>query len=149
MESGGLGRLLAGNGDVGMGYAAIALAIMGLVTGIMFRTRVLLSLVALLLLVSAAVAVGRGFSFLNTALTIMIAQTILQTSYFLGLVAAGSFHRLVGRHSSAQAPPPSGREQALAGETPVMAFDTPNKTPHLPRLFAQGIAQDQSPCRQR
>ena len=139
----------AGNGDVGMGYAAIALAIMGLVTGIMFPIRVLLSLVALLLPVSVGVAASRGFGFLSTALTIMIAQTILQTSYFLGLVAADSFHRLVARHASAQAPPPSGREQALAGEKQVMAFDTPNKTPHLPRLFARDIAQGQSPCRQR
>ena len=131
-----------------MGYAAIALAIMGLVTGIMFRTRVLLAIVALLLPVSVGVAASRGFSFLGTALIIMIAQTILQTSYFLGLLAADSFHRLVGRRSSARTPP-SGLEQALVGEKQVMAFDTPNKTPHLPRLFARGIAQDRSPCRQR
>jgi hypothetical protein len=132
-----------------MGYVAIALAIMGLATGIMFRTRVLLSLVALLLPISVGFAASRGFGFLNTALTIMIAQTILQTSYFLGLVAADSFHRLVARYSSAQAPPPSGLEQALAGEKQIMAFDTPNKTPHLPRLFARDIAQGRSPYRQR
>ena len=131
-----------------MGYMAIVLAIVGLVTGIMFRTRILLAIVALLLLVSVSVAVSNGFSFLNTALTLLIAQTILQVSYFLGLVAAASFHRLIPRHASVEAPQPMGLERALAGEEPAMAFDTPNKTPHLPRLFARGIAQDQSPCRQ-
>jgi hypothetical protein len=126
-----------------MVYMAIVLAIVGLVTGIMFRTRVLLAIVALLLLVSVGVAVSSGFSFLNTALTILIAQTILQASYFLGLVVAASFHRLVSRHASVDAPQPVGLERVLAGEEPAMAFDTLNKTPHLPHLFARGIAQDQ------
>jgi hypothetical protein len=132
-----------------MGYAAIALAIMGLVTGIMFRTKLLLLIVALLVPVSVGVAADHGFGLLGVALTIMIAQTIFQASYFLGLVVADSFHRLVGRHSSVKTPPSPALEQALAREKQVMAFDTQSKTPHLPRLFARGIAQDRSPCRQR
>jgi hypothetical protein len=74
-----------------MEYAAIVLAVVGLVTGIMFRLRVLLALVALLFLASVAVGVGSGFGFLKTLLTVLAAQTILQTSYFLGLVVAAIF----------------------------------------------------------
>ena len=74
-----------------MEYAAIALAVSGLITGIMFRLRVLLTFVALLFLGSIAVAVDSGFGFLKTLLTILAAQTILQTSYFVGLVVAAIF----------------------------------------------------------
>jgi hypothetical protein len=95
-----------------MGYAAIALAIIGLVTGMMFRVRVLLTIVALLLLVSVAFAVSAGFSFLNTALTVMVAQTIFQTSYFLGLVVAAFSHRLAAGNKSAEVTAPSDRAQA-------------------------------------
>jgi hypothetical protein len=127
-----------------MGYAAIALAIIGLLTGMMFRIRVLLSLVALLLLVSVAVGIGRGFGFLTTTLTVLAAQTIFQTSYFLGLVAVAIFHRLLARVATE----PTERDQASAVEQSLMAFGTPNRTPRSQRLFARGIAQDQSPCRQ-
>ena len=132
-----------------MGYAAIALAILGLLTGIAFRLRVLLTLVALLLVVSIGFAVSHGFSFLNTALTILIAQTIFQTSYFVGLVVSAVFHRLVVRHASAGAAPPSGSIEPVTGEEHVMAFDTLNRTPHLPRLFARGIAPGRSPYQQQ
>jgi hypothetical protein len=74
-----------------MGYAAIALALLGFAVGVMFRLKVLLLIVALLLLVSIVFSVGRGFTFLDTALTIMVAQTIIQGSYFLGLVARAAF----------------------------------------------------------
>jgi hypothetical protein len=132
-----------------MGYAAIALAIFGLLTGIAFRLRVLLTLVALLLVVSIAFAVSHGFSFLNTALTILVAQTIFQTSYFLGLVISAVFHRLVARSASARATPPSGSTEPATAEDHVMAFDTLNRTPHLPRLFARGIAPGRSPYQQQ
>jgi hypothetical protein len=132
-----------------MGYAAIALAVLGLLTGIAFRLRVLLTLVALLLVVSIAFAVSQGFSFLNTALTILIAQTIFQTSYFLGLVVTAVFHRLVAQDASAGATPPSGSTKAATGEDHVMAFDTLNRTPHSPRLFARGIAPGRSPYQQQ
>jgi hypothetical protein len=50
-----------------------------------------LSVLALLLLVSIMFSLARGFSFLDTALTIMVVQTILQGSYFLGLVVRAFF----------------------------------------------------------
>ncbi len=72
-------------------YAAIALAIVGFVVGILFRFKVLLPILLLLLLVSIIFSLGRGFGFLDTVLTVFVAQTIMQTSYFLGLVARAVF----------------------------------------------------------
>ncbi len=69
-----------------MVYAAIALAIVGAAVGLAFRLKVLLPVLALLLVVSVLFSLNRGFDFLDTALTIMVVQTILQASYFLGLV---------------------------------------------------------------
>lgn len=74
-----------------MGYAAIVLAILGFAVGVAFRLKILLSIIALLLVVSIAFSLGHGFTFLDTALTIMGAQTILQGSYFLGLVIRAVF----------------------------------------------------------
>jgi hypothetical protein len=69
-----------------MGNAAVALAILGFAIGVLFRLRILLSVLALLLVVSIVFSLARDFSFLDTALTIMVVQTIVQGSYFLGLV---------------------------------------------------------------
>jgi hypothetical protein len=74
-----------------MQHAAIALAIMGFVVGVMFRFRVLLPILLVLLLVSIAFALGSGFSFLGAISAIMLAQAIVQASYFLGLVARALF----------------------------------------------------------
>jgi hypothetical protein len=80
-----------------MEYAAIVLGILGVTVGVVFRLKVLLPIVALLLVVSVIFSLARGFTFLETALTIMVAQTILQGSYFLGLVIRAIFtaaHRI-------------------------------------------------------
>jgi hypothetical protein len=69
-----------------MGDAAIALAILGFAVGMVFRLKVLLSILGLLLVVSIVLSIARGFTFLDTALTIMAVQGIVQASYFLGLV---------------------------------------------------------------
>jgi hypothetical protein len=74
-----------------MGYAAIVLAIVGAAVGMMFRLKILLSAVALLLVVSVVFSLSRGFGFLHTALTVVAAQTILQGSYFVGLVIRTAF----------------------------------------------------------
>ncbi|MGA2288046.1 hypothetical protein [Bradyrhizobium sp.] len=73
-------------GDDKMEAAAIALAILGVAVGAMFRLKVLLAIVALLLVASLVFSLSRGFTFQGTALTILAAQCILQGSYFLGLV---------------------------------------------------------------
>ena len=72
--------------DIGMVDAAIALAILGVAVGVAFRLKILLSILALLLVVSVAFSIARGFTFLDTALTIMAVQSIVQGCYFLGLV---------------------------------------------------------------
>jgi hypothetical protein len=69
-----------------MGSAAIALVILGFAVGAVFRLKILLSILALVLVITIVFSLTRGFTFLDTALTIMAAQTIVQTSYFLGLV---------------------------------------------------------------
>jgi hypothetical protein len=69
-----------------MGDAAIALAILGFAVGMVFRLKVLLSILGLLLVVSIVLSIAGGFTFLDTALTIMAVQGIVQASYFLGLV---------------------------------------------------------------
>ena len=78
-------------------YAAIALAILGVAVGIAFRYRVLLPIVGVLFVASVVFSLARGFDFLDTALTVLLAQTILQGSYFLGLVIRAVFtaaHRM-------------------------------------------------------
>jgi hypothetical protein len=67
--------------------AAIALAILGLAVGVAFRLKVLLPILALLLTASVLFSLVRGSTFLDTALTIMAVQSIVQGGYFLGLVA--------------------------------------------------------------
>jgi hypothetical protein len=69
-----------------MGSAAVALAILGFAVGAVFRLRILLSVLALILVASVFFSLSRGFSFLDTALTIIAVQCIVQGSYFLGLV---------------------------------------------------------------
>jgi hypothetical protein len=74
-----------------MGCAAIALTMLGFAIGLLFRLKILLPFIAFLLVVSVIFAVTREFTFLETALTIMAAQTILQASYFMGLLTRAFF----------------------------------------------------------
>jgi hypothetical protein len=69
-----------------MGDAAIALAILGFGIGVVFRLKTLLAILAVLLVGTIMFSVARGFTFLDTALTIMTVQSIVQGCYFLGLV---------------------------------------------------------------
>ncbi len=55
-----------------MVYAAIALALVGAAVGLVFRLKILLPVLGLLLIVSVVFSLDRGFSFLDTALTIMV-----------------------------------------------------------------------------
>ena len=74
-----------------MGYAAIALAAAGFVVGFMFRLQVLLAVVATLFLLSVVLSVGSEFSFLDGLLMVMGTQTLIQGSYFLGLLTRAAF----------------------------------------------------------
>jgi hypothetical protein len=69
-----------------MGYAAVALAVLGFATGLAFRLQFLLPILAALLVISTVVATAQGFGILHSALTVILAQTIMQSGYFLGIV---------------------------------------------------------------
>jgi hypothetical protein len=69
-----------------MGSAAISLVILGFAVGAVFRLKILLSILALVLIFTIVFSFGHGFTFLETALIILEAQSIVQASYFLGLV---------------------------------------------------------------
>jgi hypothetical protein len=69
-----------------MGDFAIALAILGVAVGVVFRLKILLAILGLLLVASIVFSLTRGFSFLETALTVMAVQCIVQASYFVGLL---------------------------------------------------------------
>jgi hypothetical protein len=71
--------------------AAVAIAILGFAVGMMFRLKVLVVIVVLLLAVSILSSIARGFTFVETTLMIVTTQSIVQASYFLGLVARAVF----------------------------------------------------------
>jgi hypothetical protein len=70
-----------------MEYTTVLLALLGFAVGIMFRLQVLLLVAVLLVPVTIVFARFNGFGFLGVGSTIMVAQTIVQASYFWGLVA--------------------------------------------------------------
>jgi hypothetical protein len=70
-----------------MEYGAIVLAMLGFAIGTLFRLQVLLVVIALLLLFSVALSFGSGLSFLDSLMMILAVQTVVQGSYFLGLLA--------------------------------------------------------------
>jgi hypothetical protein len=74
-----------------MEYAAVGLAFMGFIVGLMFRLIVLLQIVGLLLLLSIVAAIGYGLQFAETCLTIIAVQVLIQGGYFLGLLALTLF----------------------------------------------------------
>jgi hypothetical protein len=127
-------------GTLGMVYSAITLAIVGFVVGGVFRFRVLLTLVGVLLLLSIVFSLGHGFSFLETALTILLAQTIFQGTYFIGLAARSYFYRTDGGRDPAFRPP----HDVPGDRSNFKVSDIPSKTPHWSRRFAQGTEQHPS-----
>jgi hypothetical protein len=78
--------LRARGGEYRMGYAALALAVLGFAIGTLFRLQVLLIVIALLLF-SIAFSFGSGLSFSDSLMTVMAEQTVVQGSYLLGLLA--------------------------------------------------------------
>jgi hypothetical protein len=68
-------------------YFAVGLAVLGAAVGIIFRLKVLLPIIGVLLCASIIFSVSRGLSFLDTALVVVVAQAVLQAGYFAGLFA--------------------------------------------------------------
>jgi hypothetical protein len=70
-----------------MVYAAITLAVLGFAVGILFRLQVLMLVIGLLLIFSVVLSIGSGLNFSDALLTIITVQTVVQGTYFLGLIA--------------------------------------------------------------
>ena len=80
-----------------MEYATTALAILGVAAGLAFRVKVLLPMIGVILLASIMFSLATGFGFMDTAITVLMGQAILQGSYFLGLLIRAIFlalHRM-------------------------------------------------------
>jgi hypothetical protein len=74
-----------------MGYATVVLILVGFAIGLLFRLKILFLVIGVVFLSSLLFSLGSGFSFLNTALTVVVTQAIFQSSYFLGLWARATF----------------------------------------------------------
>lgn len=69
-----------------MVYFAVGLAVIGAAAGIAFRWKVLLPVILLLPLLTIVFSVSRGLTPGNIAIVVIVAEAILQGSYFLGLL---------------------------------------------------------------
>jgi hypothetical protein len=81
-----------------MGYAALGLSIVGFVTGLTAPFKVLLVFILLVFLGSVGFVIANGSSFPRAVLTIVAAQTIIQTSYFIGAATRHALSRNRMRH---------------------------------------------------
>jgi hypothetical protein len=97
--------------------------------------RILILIVGLILILAIIFSLDRGFTFLQTALTIIAAQTILQGSYFLGLVARSVFRRADSEHPPGSRP----RHNPTRDNSDFKAFDIPSRIPRWRRRFALDI----------
>jgi hypothetical protein len=71
--------------DVCVECFAAGLAVLGAAVGVIFRLKVLLPIIGVLLCASIIFSISRGLSFLDAALVVVVAQAILQAGYFAGL----------------------------------------------------------------
>jgi hypothetical protein len=80
-------------------YSAIGLAVIGIAAGLLFRWKVLLPVIVLVPIAAIGISISRGFGYQEMAIVVIAAETILQGSYFVGLlirVVATAAMRLVG-----------------------------------------------------
>jgi Mn2+/Fe2+ NRAMP family transporter len=87
-----------------MGYAAIALAVLGTAIGMTFRLRFLLGVVILVLVITLIVASSRHYGLLDSMLVVLAAQALLQAGYFAGLVGRVFFSRVQSNLTGLSAP---------------------------------------------
>jgi lysylphosphatidylglycerol synthetase-like protein (DUF2156 family) len=116
-----------------MGYALLALALVGFATGFAFRLKTLLLLVFAVFLLSLAFSFRFGFTLSRAAMTVVILQAVLQSCYLLGLVV----HEVLGRLPSK----PSGRDISPSDrvEDPLAkSFDGPSKIRRWRRPLTEG-----------
>ena len=106
-----------------MVFFVVGLAVIGAAAGIAFRWKVLLPVIVLLPLLTILFSVSRGLAPRDIVIVVIVAEAILQGSYFLGLLirfvttagmrlagASISFknrHDPDGRANNRRAPPPA------------------------------------------
>jgi hypothetical protein len=93
-----------------MGYAAIALAMLGLAVGLTSRVWALLPILVLLFFVTVGYSVQQHFGIFDAVLVTVLAQIIIQSCYFIGLVVRANLI------------PPSKRVIKLAAKAPIQVF---------------------------
>jgi hypothetical protein len=86
-----------------MEYTAVALAVFGVIIGLRFRFRVLLPFALLLPLLCVAFALTYRLGGVETLLTILAAEAVLQGGYVIGLIVRASYKAFQRR----MAPPSS------------------------------------------
>jgi hypothetical protein len=64
---------------------AIGLAILGVMVGVVFRWKVLMPIIGVVLAASITFSISRGLSFLDGTLIVIVTQAALQCGYFVGL----------------------------------------------------------------
>jgi len=69
-----------------MGYAAVILAVLGIMVGATFRLKFLLAMIVCVLAISLVIAWSYAHSLKEAVLIVAGAQFILQFGYFLGLI---------------------------------------------------------------
>lgn len=69
-----------------MEYGAIAIAVVGFCLGLGFRLKVLLPFLAVLLIATTVLAAFRSYGLLDSVVTTVSAQFIIQGGYFVGLL---------------------------------------------------------------
>ena len=106
-----------------MGYAAIALATLGLGLGLMSRVWALLPIVMLVFLGTVTFSVEQGSGLLEATLVVVFAQIIIQSCYFIGLVVRTTFG------------PPRQPAMKLSNKASMQAF-ADVRTPRLRRHVA-------------
>jgi small basic protein len=74
-----------------MEYTAVALAVFGVIIGLRFRFRVLLPFALLLPLLCVAFALTHRLGGIETLLTILTAEAVLQGGYVIGLIVSASY----------------------------------------------------------
>jgi hypothetical protein len=80
-----------------MGIAAIAVAILGVTLGLTCRLRFLLAVILTALVMTTIFVSTQSYGVLKSLLVIVVAQVLLQSGFFAGLVARSVFSRVSGK----------------------------------------------------
>jgi len=80
-----------------MGIAAIAVAILGVALGLTCRLRFLLAVILTALVMTTVFVSTQSYGVLKSLLVIVVAQVLLQSGFFAGLVARSVFSRVSGK----------------------------------------------------